>query len=235
MRRWRRARLRCVCFVILAAFLALDGIAAAQTEPTTSTTPSTSTKKPAHTSTTQGATPTAPQTTTAKTTTGKAATSTHGDTQHSSSLTSHPASNPASHPTSNPTSHSVSHPAAGSTAQKSKSSKGKRSSKQAKKHGQQAIDPTRTRQIQEALIREHYMDGEPSGSWDEATQAAMQRYQADQGWQSKTTPDSRALIKLGLGPSHDHLLNPESAMTAAPGDPKAAAKPASAQTNIPQQ
>ncbi len=226
MRRWRRARLRSVCFVILAAFLALDGIAAAQTEPTTSTTPSTSTKKPAHTSTTQGATHTAPQTTTAK-----AATGTHGATQHSSSLTSHPASNPASHPTS----HSVSHPAAGSTAQKSKSSKGKRSSKQAKKHGQQAIDPTRTRQIQEALIREHYMDGEPSGSWDAVTQAAMQRYQADQGWQSKTTPDSRALIKLGLGPSHDHLLNPESAMTAAPGDPKAAAKPASAQTNIPQQ
>jgi len=218
--------LRSVCFVILAAFLALDGIAAAQTEPTTSTTPSTSTKKPAHTSTTQGATHTAPQTTTAK-----AATGTHGATQHSSSLTSHPASNPASHPTS----HSVSHPAAGSTAQKSKSSKGKRSSKQAKKHGQQAIDPTRTRQIQEALIREHYMDGEPSGSWDAVTQAAMQRYQADQGWQSKTTPDSRALIKLGLGPSHDHLLNPESAMTAAPGDPKAAAKPASAQTNIPQQ
>lgn len=229
MRRWRRARLRCVCFVILAAFLALDGIAAAQTEPTTSTTPSTSTKKPAHTSTTQGATHTAPQTTTAK-----AATGTHGDTQHSSSLTSSPTSHPASHPTSL-TSHPASHPAAGSTAQKSKSSKGKRSSKQAKKHGQQAIDPTRTRQIQEALIREHYMDGEPSGSWDEATQAAMQRYQADQGWQSKTTPDSRALIKLGLGPSHDHLLNPESAMTAAPGDPKAAAKPASAQTNIPQQ
>jgi hypothetical protein len=45
------------------------------------------------------------------------------------------------------------------------------------------------------------------------TQAAMQRYQADQGWQSKTTPDSRALIKLGLGPSNDHLLNPDSAMT----------------------
>ena len=57
------------------------------------------------------------------------------------------------------------------------------------------------------------MQGEPSGAWDAATQAAMQRYQADQGWQSKTTPDSRALIKLGLGPSHDHLLNPESAMT----------------------
>lgn len=31
----------------------------------------------------------------------------------------------------------------------------------------------------------------------------MARYQADHGWQSKVTPDSRALIKLGLGPSHD--------------------------------
>ena len=44
----------------------------------------------------------------------------------------------------------------------------------------------------------------------------MRRYQADHGWQSKTVPDSRASIKLGLGPSHDHLLNPESAMTTAP-------------------
>ena len=81
------------------------------------------------------------------------------------------------------------------------------------------------------------MQGEPSGTWDSATQAAMQRYQADQGWQSKTTPDSRALIKLGLGPSHDHLLNPESAMTTAPvaAGPKATAKPGPSEGNIPQQ
>jgi hypothetical protein len=106
---------------------------------------------------------------------------------------------------------------------------GKKGSKQtAKKRGQQAIDSTRAREIQTALIREHYMQGQPSGAWDSTTQAAMQRYQADQGWQSKTTPDARALIKLGLGPSHDHLLNPESAMTTssgpAPADSKAAAK-----------
>jgi len=90
------------------------------------------------------------------------------------------------------------------------SSRGK---KTAKKRGQQIIDSGRARQIQEALIREHYLTGEPTGAWDSTTQAAMQRYQADQGWQNKTTPDSRALIKLGLGPSNDHLLNPESAMT----------------------
>jgi len=119
-------------------------------------------------------------------------------------------------------------------AQKSKSSRGKKGSKYgSRKRGQQAIDSGRARQIQTALIREHYMQGEPSGSWDSATQAAMKRYQADQGWQSKQIPDSRALIKLGLGPSHDHLLNPESAMTSVPGDPKAAAKPTPAENNLP--
>jgi peptidoglycan hydrolase-like protein with peptidoglycan-binding domain len=119
-------------------------------------------------------------------------------------------------------------------AQKSKSSRAKKGSKYgSRKRGQQAIDSGRARQIQTALIREHYMQGEPSGSWDSATQEAMKRYQADQGWQSKQIPDSRALIKLGLGPSHDHLLNPESAMTSAPGDPKAAAKPTPPENNLP--
>jgi peptidoglycan hydrolase-like protein with peptidoglycan-binding domain len=122
--------------------------------------------------------------------------------------------------------------------QKSKNSHGKKGSKySSKKRGQQAIDSGRARQIQTALIREHYMQGEPSGSWDNATQAAMKRYQADQGWQSKQTPDSRALIKLGLGPSHDHLLNPESAITTttAPmaSDPKAAAKHALPDSSLP--
>ena len=113
---------------------------------------------------------------------------------------------------------------------KSKNPRGKNGSK-TRKRGQQVIDGERARAIQQALIREHYMEGEPSGKWDSATQEAMQRYQANQGWQAKTTPDSRALIKLGLGPSHDHLLNPESAMTAA--DPKPASKPNPANTTSP--
>jgi hypothetical protein len=70
------------------------------------------------------------------------------------------------------------------------------------------------------LIREHYLSGEAAGKWDEASEEAMRRYQADHGWQSKTVPDSRALISLGLGPSHDHLLNPESAMTTEPAAPR---------------
>ena len=66
--------------------------------------------------------------------------------------------------------------------------------------GQRGIDSDRAREIQEALIRQNYLTGAPTGEWDAATESAMQKYQADNGWQTKLTPDSRALIKLGLGP-----------------------------------
>jgi hypothetical protein len=61
----------------------------------------------------------------------------------------------------------------------------------------------------------------------------MRRYQSDNGWQSKTVPDSRALIKLGLGPSKDHLLNPESAMTTVPDAPRAEPMPTTSHTETP--
>jgi putative peptidoglycan binding protein len=115
---------------------------------------------------------------------------------------------------------STPHPAGSAKSAKkhSSSQKGKHSKKTAswRKRGQQKIDGQRAQEIQEALIREHYLKGKASGVWDAASQTAMERYQADNGWQSKMIPDSRALIKLGLGPDHQHLLNPESAMTTAP-------------------
>jgi len=83
-------------------------------------------------------------------------------------------------------------------------------------HGQQSIDPDRVTQIQQALIREHYLTGEPSGQWDSTTIAAMQKFQADQGWQTKLMPDSRALKKLGLGPDYSNALNAKNSTFAAP-------------------
>jgi hypothetical protein len=77
--------------------------------------------------------------------------------------------------------------------------------------GQAAPDADRTREIQTALIREHYLTGEASGSWNAQTRDALTKYQADHGWQTKLVPDSRALIKLGLGPSREGLLNPDTA------------------------
>ena len=94
-----------------------------------------------------------------------------------------------------------------------KSKKSRKSAANWRRRGQQKIDPTRCREIQEALIRQNYLEGTASGAWDAKSQKAMERYQADNGWQCKTVPDSRALIKLGLGPDREHLLNPESAMT----------------------
>jgi len=88
-----------------------------------------------------------------------------------------------------------------------------------KKKGQQGINSERATQIQQALIREKYLTGEPTGSWDARTQAALVKYQADNGWQSKVVPDSRALIKLGLGPNYSaELLNapPKTSSAGAP-------------------
>src|SRR5215469_4790359 len=154
------------------------------------------------------------------------------------------ATNAEKHPVPSHKPHKATHPPVthhSSTHPTTKYASTHRSSKKSRKRprGQQAIDNARAREIQEALVREHYLTGEPSGTWDPATQAAMRRYQAEQGWQTKTVPDARALIRLGLGPDHEHLLNPESAMTteAGPGpEPHArAASAARAASKVPAQ
>ena len=79
--------------------------------------------------------------------------------------------------------------------------------------GQRGIAPERATEIQNALIRENYMTGTASGQWDAQTETAMQKYQADHGWQTKLTTDSRALIKLGLGPNSPSGTQPLPANT----------------------
>jgi len=127
-----------------------------------------------------------------------------------------PASTAKTH-TKSGSSHAKSSAKTGSSAGKTHTSSGKSSSRRRrtarkgswKRKGQQAIQPERAREIQEALIREHYLTGEATGTWDARTEAAMIKYQGDNGWQTKVTPDSRALIKLGLGPNYskEQLLN----------------------------
>jgi peptidoglycan hydrolase-like protein with peptidoglycan-binding domain len=73
------------------------------------------------------------------------------------------------------------------------------------------MEPGRITEIQQALIREHYLSGEANGQWDERTKAAMTKYQADQGWQTKLLPDARALKKLGLGPDYSNAINAKEA------------------------
>jgi peptidoglycan hydrolase-like protein with peptidoglycan-binding domain len=96
----------------------------------------------------------------------------------------------------------------GSHARSSHKLTSKTKGKSHRLHGQQVIDSTRATQIQQALIREHYLSGSgANGQWDATTQAAMQKYQADHGWQTKLVPDSRALKNLGLGPDYSTALN----------------------------
>ena len=143
-----------------------------------------------------------------------------------------PASNAALNSASNSGGKRVTPKAKSNSAVTHKSSSKRSSShrtgkRKATARGQQKIDPQRSQEIQEALIREHYLSGEAAGTWNQSSEEAMRRYQADHGWQSKTVPDARALISLGLGPSHDHLLNPESAMTTEPATHAASLNPVS--------
>jgi len=91
----------------------------------------------------------------------------------------------------------MTHPRRGPTSPKSFT---KRKSANKRASGQRSIDDSRATEIQNALVKSGYMS-EPSGHWDSATESAMQKFQADNGWQTKIMPDSRAIIKLGLGPS----------------------------------
>jgi hypothetical protein len=109
----------------------------------------------------------------------------------------------------------MSHARRGPTAPKFFS---KRAKTAVKPRSQAVIAPERATEIQTALIKSGYMSGEPSGSWDATTQSAMQKLQAENGWQTKLVPDSRAIIKLGLGPAQDNvsLTSPTAAETRSP-------------------
>jgi Putative peptidoglycan binding domain len=108
----------------------------------------------------------------------------------------------------------MTHARRGPTSQKLPNKKAKSGSKSL---GQRAIDDSRATELQSALVKSGYLpNSAASGHWDAQTEAAMQKLQADNGWQTKLIPDSRAIIKLGLGPAHDAGFNTggSSALTA---------------------
>jgi len=68
------------------------------------------------------------------------------------------------------------------------------------------LQPERTQEIQQALIREGYLQGEANGQWDSRTHDAMLRYQTDHGFSPTGLPEAKSLMKLGLG---SHPLPPD--------------------------
>lgn len=73
----------------------------------------------------------------------------------------------------------------------------RRSSK--RQRGQQAPQPDRIREIQQALGRDGSYLGEPSGKWDDSTVGAMKRFQTSHGLNPSGKLDARTLNQLGLG------------------------------------
>lgn len=67
--------------------------------------------------------------------------------------------------------------------------------------------PSRQTEIKTAL-RRHGYTGEMT--------AALKQVAKDNRWQTKSVPDSRVLILLGLGPKYPHLLNNGTAWIATP-------------------
>ena len=60
--------------------------------------------------------------------------------------------------------------------------------------------PGRVEEIQEKLVEAGYLEGEPTGRWDEPTRLAMSRYQAANRFPVTGLPDAKSLMKMGLGP-----------------------------------
>src|SRR6202522_801949 len=66
---------------------------------------------------------------------------------------------------------------------------------------QKAPTASRISEIQTALSRGGYFEGEPNGKWDSNTIGAMQKFQSANGLNSSGKIDATTLQKLGLGSS----------------------------------
>jgi hypothetical protein len=63
----------------------------------------------------------------------------------------------------------------------------------------------RYKEIQQALSRQGYLQGEPTGFWDDASQEALRRFQTDHELDPTGKLSARSLITLGLGPSEPEV------------------------------
>lgn len=83
------------------------------------------------------------------------------------------------------------------TTAKKKSTKKHHASK--REPTQKAPTPERISEIQSALARGGYYQGNPNGKWDSNTVSAMQKFQSENGLSSSGKIDAPSLQKLGLG------------------------------------
>ncbi len=93
-----------------------------------------------------------------------------------------------------------------STARKKKKSTHRRSSR--REPFQKAPKPDRISEIQSALARGGYYQGDPNGKWDSNTISALQKFQSANNLNASGKLDAPSLQKLGLGSSTAGLNPP---------------------------
>lgn len=96
----------------------------------------------------------------------------------------------------------------------------KKHHKSRREPSQKAPTPDRISEIQSALSRNGFYDGNPNGKWDSVSVAAMQKFQSSNGLDATGKLDALSLQKLGLGSETAGVYAPET-----PHVPAAAASP----------
>jgi peptidoglycan hydrolase-like protein with peptidoglycan-binding domain len=112
---------------------------------------------------------------------------------------------------------------------KKKSSKKHHSSR--REPSQKAPTADRITEIQSALSRSGFYDGNPNGKWDASSVAALQKFQSANGLDATGKLDALSLQKLGLGSETAGVYAPETPHVPAPSS--APANPASAPSTPP--
>jgi peptidoglycan hydrolase-like protein with peptidoglycan-binding domain len=98
-------------------------------------------------------------------------------------------------------------PSASSSKTHSSGKKGTRRSR--RQPGQKVPTKDRISEIQAALAKNGSYTGEPNGKWDDASVAAMKKYQAAHGLNPTGRLDAPTLQKLGLGSTTAGVAPPQ--------------------------
>src|ERR1700689_3798760 len=96
---------------------------------------------------------------------------------------------------------------------------------------QKAPTAARISEIQSALARNGYYQGQPNGKWDSNTVSAMQKFQSGNGLEPSGKLNALSLQKLGLGSSVAGVSAPKPIQPAGskpPASPTSSTAPASA-------
>ena len=127
-------------------------------------------------------------------------------------------------------------PAGISTAQPASKSSPKKSTKKRRPHGPpipKAPSADRISEIQSALTRGGYYQGDSTGKWDSNTVAAVQKFQSANAIDATGKLDARTLQKLGLGSEIAGVSAPKPIMPASPDQASPPASAPSPQSSMP--